>query len=81
MSSSILKAEYSMRSQKFYELPDDIEIMLEEDYVKNSYMYTDDIFEAIQIYTCIMPEDFNNQTIFEAILNLVRNSQMTKEIQ
>lgn len=68
MNSTHFKWEYAQRSSA-YELPDDIELVLENDYVKNAGNYTDEIFKQIQLFSLISP----NASASE-ILEFVRSS-------
>lgn len=54
MNSTKLKWEYYQRSRA-YELSDDIELALENDYVKNNGSYTDETFKKIQLISLISP--------------------------
>lgn len=68
LNSTHFKWEYAQRSSD-YELPDDIELALENDYAKNSSNYTDETFKQIRLFFLISP----NASASE-ILELVRSS-------
>lgn len=55
MSKTRLLLEYYERT-KSYVLPDHIEEALENDYVRNSEMYTAHIFKCIQVLFLIAPQ-------------------------
>lgn len=54
MNSTELKMQYADRS-KAYELPDHLELALENDYVENAGLYSDNTFKAIQMLYLINP--------------------------
>lgn len=60
-------SEYADRSRD-YELPDYLEEALENDYVKNSHLYSDKIFKCIQVTVLLRPEISS-----EELLQLVRS--------
>lgn len=68
MNNTYLKCEYAKRSSA-YNLPDDIELALENDYAKNHEIYTDNTFKNIQALFLVFPEVSASQ-----ILDFVNSS-------
>lgn len=66
-TSTQLILEYAERSWN-YELPDHLEQALENDYVKNSHLYSDKTFKCIQMTVVLIPE-INS----EKLLRLVKS--------
>jgi len=75
MNSTHLKWEYAQRSSS-YELPDNIECALENDYVKNAGTYTDETFKQIRLFFIISP----NASASE-ILKFIKSSRETDKPQ
>lgn len=62
MNSTDLRLEYALRSSA-YELPDHVELALENDYVENSFIYTDETFKQIRVFFLIFPETSASQIL------------------
>lgn len=65
MNSTNLRQEYTNRSWN-YELPDDLEQALEDDYVQNSHLYSDDTFNLIKMIFLLNPK-IESQEILELV--------------
>lgn len=55
MTETELSLEYVERST-IYELPDALEQVLEDDYIRNFNLYTDDTFKYIKLNYSLLPQ-------------------------